>query len=48
MAFNLDIPKELSHLKIDSRGYPIPYFVSEINGKPEFRFLQPERLEMII
>lgn len=48
MSFNLLIPKELSHLKIDSRGYPIPYFVSEINGKPEFRFIQPERLEMII
>lgn len=48
MAFTLDIPKELSHLKIDSRGYPIPYFVSEINGKPEFRFIKPERLEMII
>lgn len=48
MAFNLEIPKELSHLKIDSRGYPIPYFVSEINGKPEFRFLDHNRLQMII
>lgn len=48
MSFNLEIPKELAHLKIDSRGYPIPYFVSEINGKPEFRFIRPERIEMII
>lgn len=48
MAFNLEIPKELSHLKIDERGYPIPYFVSEINGKPEFRFIRSERIEMII
>ncbi len=48
MSFKLEIPKELSHLKIDSRGYPIPYFVSEINGKPEFRYIQPERQEMII
>jgi hypothetical protein len=48
MAFNLDIPSQLAHLKKDSRGYPIPYFVSEVNGKPEFRFLRPERLEMII
>lgn len=48
MAFNLDIPKELAHLKIDHRGYPIPYFVSWINGKPEFRFLDVTRLQMII
>lgn len=48
MSFQLEIPKELAHLKIDSRGYPIPYFVSYIDGKPEFRFLRPERLEMII
>ncbi len=48
MAFNLEIPKELAHLKIDERGYPIPYFVSWIDGKPEFRFLNAERLDMII
>lgn len=48
MSFNLDIPKELAHLKKDSRGYPVPYFVSYIDGKPEFRFLKPERLQMII
>lgn len=48
MAFNLEIPKELAHLKIDNRGYPVPYFVSWIDGKPEFRFLNAERLDMII
>lgn len=32
-----EIPKSLSHLKIDKRGYPIPYFVGYINGEPEFR-----------
>jgi hypothetical protein len=48
MAFHLEIPKELAHLKLDTRGYPIPYFVSWINGQPEFRFLDPARLEMII
>lgn len=48
MAFNLEIPKELSHLKIDSRGYPIPYSVSWIDDKPEFRFLNQDRLDMIL
>lgn len=47
MGLNIEIPKELSHLKIDSRGYPVPYFVSWIDGKPEFRYLDPERLYMI-
>jgi hypothetical protein len=32
------IPKELQHLKIDGRGYPIPYFVPYVDGKPNFRF----------
>lgn len=48
MAFNLEIPKELSHLKIDKRGYPIPYFVSWVNGEPEFRYMDHKRLMMII
>lgn len=48
MKFSLPIPKELAHLKTDDRGYPIPFFVSIIDGKPEFRFLKPERLQMII
>lgn len=48
MAFNLEIPKELSHLKLDERGYPIPYFVTPTDGKPEFRFLDPERIKMIV
>lgn len=48
MFFNIEIPKKLGHLKIDSRGYPVPYFVSWIDGKPEFRFLLKERLDMII
>lgn len=46
--FNLPIPKCLSHLKIDERGYPIPYFVSWVDGKPEFRFMDHVRQEMII
>lgn len=47
MAFTIPIPKELSHLKVDKRGYPVPFFVSYIKGEPEFRFLNPDRLQMI-
>jgi len=49
MAFNLEIPKELSHLKIDRRGYPIPYFITPTKiGDPDFRFIHPERVKMIV
>ena len=48
MALKIEIPKELSHLKLDDRGYPIPFFVSIINGKPEFRFMDHNRVKMII
>lgn len=35
------IPKELSHLRLDDRGYPIPFFAPIVNGKPNFRFQDP-------
>lgn len=28
----------MSKLPLDSRGYPIPYFVPIVDGKPEFRY----------
>jgi hypothetical protein len=32
-----EIPPSIAALPRDDRGYPIPWFVSWINGKPEFR-----------
>lgn len=43
MGLNIPIPKELSHLKIDERGYPIPFFVPIVDGKPNFRYLDERR-----
>lgn len=31
------VPKCMAHLKISSRGYPVPWFVVWLNGEPEFR-----------
>ena len=31
------LPDRMKHLPIDERGFPIPFFVPMINGKPEFR-----------
>ena len=38
MTHAFDVPKIMAHLKTDDRGYPIPYFVPIVNGKPEFRY----------
>jgi hypothetical protein len=38
-----DIPDFLKHLPIDSRGYPIPFFVTMVKGKPDFRLLDGKK-----
>lgn len=37
------IPKLMAHLPVDGRGYPIPYFVPFVNGKPDFRYQDPKK-----
>lgn len=37
------LPERMRHLKIDERGYPVPYFVATVNGKPDFRVSDAER-----
>ena len=34
----MEVPKLMAKLPLDSRGFPIPYFVPIVNGKPDFRF----------
>jgi hypothetical protein len=46
--FQFQIPKFLSHLKTDERGYPIPYFVAYLKGKPDFRLLDETKREICI
>jgi hypothetical protein len=36
------LPAHMQSLPIDERGYPIPWFVSWIDGKPDFRLLDEE------
>lgn len=36
------IPERLSHLRVDPRGFVIPFFVRTINGKPDFRYQHVE------
>lgn len=45
---HFDIPTSLSHLPLDERGYPIPYFVSRYKGKIDFRMLNTHKQEEMI
>lgn len=38
MRLSKERPKRMALLKVDERGYPIPYFTPVINGVPDFRY----------
>jgi hypothetical protein len=46
MKFNIEIPDRLKNLKLDDRGFPIPFFVAWVDGKPDFRLLDPDKQRM--
>lgn len=37
------IPLRMRDLPLDDRGYPVPWFVAWVHGKPEFRALDPSK-----
>lgn len=37
------VPLRIQELDVDERGYPIPWFVAWVDGKPEFRAMDPEK-----
>ncbi len=39
----ITIPPYLKHLPVSDKGYPIPYFVARVNGKPDFRLLDERK-----
>ena len=44
----IEIPAFLNHLKVDNRGYPIPYFVPIVEGIPNFMYMDHKKLELAI
>lgn len=38
-----DLPKRMTELPVDKRGYPVPWFVAWVNGEPEFRAMDQEK-----
>jgi hypothetical protein len=48
MKLTIPIPKQMAHLPIDDRGYPIPFFAPIIDGKPEFKFTDRTKVRLAI
>lgn len=42
------LPARIARLPIDERGYPVPWFVAWIDGKPEFRTMDARKLQTAI
>jgi len=40
------LPDRMKALPVDRRGYPVPWFVTWIDGEPEFRVITPEKIAM--
>ena len=45
---DLEMPERMRRLPISDEGYPIPYFVPFIDGKPEFRGMDGEKLGLCV
>lgn len=39
-----DLPPAMLGMPVDDRGYPVPFFVATVNGKPDHRIVEPTRL----
>ena len=37
------MPGRMTSLPVDDRGYPVPWFVAWVDGKPEFRAMDPTK-----
>lgn len=44
----LELPDRLKSLKISDEGYPIPWFVPYVNGKPDFRGFDGDKLVVAV
>ena len=42
------LPSRMQMLPIDDRGYVVPWFVAYVDGKPEFRAMDPEKYRQAV
>lgn len=45
---SIEMPTRVAKLPLDSRGYPIPWFVARIDGKPDFRVVRPNGIALAL
>jgi hypothetical protein len=45
---HLDMPDRMRHLPISDEGYPVPFFVPYIDGKPDFRGFDGEKMAICV
>lgn len=43
-----DLPERMKRLPISEKGFPIPYFAGELNGKRDFRVITTEKLQQAL
>lgn len=43
-APGIEIPARLAARQVDGKGAPIPYFVRYFDGKPDFRYVDPQKI----
>lgn len=43
-----EMPKSIAALPRDERGYPVPWFVAWVNGKPEFRAADARKMPQAV
>lgn len=42
------LPPKMTHLPIDDRGFPVPFFVAIIDGKPDHRIADPKAMKICV
>jgi hypothetical protein len=45
---HLIIPENMRNLKISDEGFPVPWFIGYVNGKPDFRTMDGEKLAIAV
>jgi hypothetical protein len=45
---HLEVPDRMKRLPINDQGFPVPYFVPYVDGKPEFRGFDPDKMRICV
>lgn len=43
-VLRIDMPSRVKALPVSEKGFPVPWFVAWIDGKPDFRVVDPEKV----